>query len=294
MKDKHITIKIDFLYDLSQMYKKILTDLNFDVPEDNSTDDIIIKYYHYKKRRISPRPRIVRVAKDFIYPDKYKNVLKTIKGKIINGEDLSPYQSRRYKDSIYNDKFLYEWGIQHLHLGDKINYYGLINRTGDLLYCRFDHNVAYFLNIMPHNNWTKKDFIEILHNNWPSTISLYKFKGLLGIEHEPTESEREQLRKSNVNSFVKLKDGTIYGSLGGGYATSGQSIEVIEDMLRIKKIIIAMEKTFINKMTPYLDNEEQLKNVNEIVFNLMYRGNCFSSVNNEFNISFHFNKDYLS
>jgi hypothetical protein len=43
---------------------------------------------------------------------------------------------------------LNDWGIHHLHLGTKISKNtGFVERTGPLLFVKFEKNVAYFIGV---------------------------------------------------------------------------------------------------------------------------------------------------
>lgn len=47
---------------------------------------------------------------------------------------------------------------------------GFVNRTGPVLFARFDEQNAYLINVWSHGNWTNQDMIRIIHNNWPESI----------------------------------------------------------------------------------------------------------------------------
>lgn len=106
-------------------------------------------YFNFIKRRILPKSREIKISKEFKCPKEYKEGLDILKSKIKKGEDLIPYLSKNILKVNYNDSLLNDWGIYHLHLGKKKKD-NFIERTGPLLFAKFDDENAYFINIYSH------------------------------------------------------------------------------------------------------------------------------------------------
>src|SRR5690606_5170042 len=51
--------------------------------------------------------------------------------------------------------------------------------------------------------------------------------GFLELEYEFSDEDRAKLRKANINTLIKLDDGSVVMSPGGGTATSGASFELV-------------------------------------------------------------------
>ena len=65
------------------------------------------------------------------------------------------------------DKMLAAWGIHHLHLSSAPGEGGFTARGPDLLYAMFQPDDAYLLGIYTHNDWARKELVEVIVNNWP-------------------------------------------------------------------------------------------------------------------------------
>jgi len=189
--------------------------------------EIVITYLNLLRRLVQPIPRTVCKSREFQCPAEFEPALKVIEGDIAAGKDLSPYLSRRLRNQDYNDPLLNDWGIHHLHLSTKVESDGFVERTGPLLFCRFDGPSAYFINVLPHGSWTDSDMVRVLHKNWPESIQQFRAQGVLGLARQVTDQDRKILRAGNVNSMVEVERGVVYVPLGWGMATSGVSTEVV-------------------------------------------------------------------
>lgn len=125
---------------------------------------------------------------------------------------------------------------------------GFVQRTGPVLFARFTNDTAYFLAVLPHNNWTRQELVRIIHQNWPDAISRYRRSGV-DLEWIPTDDEVRKLRKHGILSIVQVEPGVIYMPIGGGYATSRLSIVVGTSCDRIIASLHALEDG-IREMAP--------------------------------------------
>ena len=76
------------------------------------------------------------------------------------------------KDKL--DGLLYDWGIHHLHLGETFSAPGYVKRTGPVLFAIFRNDNVYFIDIRDHVGWSDKGLLEIVNENWPELLSIYK------------------------------------------------------------------------------------------------------------------------
>ena len=81
---------------------------------------------------------------------------------------------------------------------------------------------------MPHQEFANRVLLEILHANWPDAIAGYRLRGVIDVFSVPSDDEIKALRRGHVSTVLKMKDGTIYAPLGGGIATSGLSVDVVQ------------------------------------------------------------------
>ena len=212
--------QLDILADYVQILRSRLSRLGYcksslDSIEDH--DGLILAYFRALRRFVSNVPRVIYKAKEFVCPPIYVDALSHIEGKIRKGENVSAYLSRKLPDISYNDPLLNSWGIQHLHLRT--------TGTNELLYAYFDKQSAYFIAILDHHSFSEQTLIQIIHENWPEVFARFRIAGTV-YPRNLTSTERHQLRKANLeSSMITVSDGTSYGLMGGGVATSGDNFE---------------------------------------------------------------------
>lgn len=192
--------------------------------------DPIYLYQRYKVRLIEVRERNVLEPEGIVVPAGFLDAYDEIKDDIENGRPLKKYQSRKLKTLDYDDDMLSHWAIQHFHLGQQVESDGFVKRTGKLLFVHFSKNEAHILGFFDHGAWSNTDLIEIIHNNWPYCLSVYKAE-----DGSPalTEVQIKNLRNKNSNSNVTVSDGTEYLSPGFGVMSNGAPMIAILNSRRV-------------------------------------------------------------
>jgi hypothetical protein len=202
------------------------------------TYDPIYLYQRYKCRIIEKRARVVLESKNFVVPQIYRTAYQEIITDIKNGAKLKKYQSRNLKKLDCDDDMLSHWGVQHFHLGQTKESDGYVKRTGDLLFIHFSQNEAHILGFFNHGSWSDLDIIEIIHENWPQELAVFKS----GNSSTPlTESEYKTLRKKHANANVTVKDGTEYLCPGMGVTANGAPLFAV---LNSDKVIFMFNRAF--------------------------------------------------
>lgn len=232
---------LNFKQDWIEILRTELASKGFSSNPTIDFDTICIQYFNLKRRLIPQQKRKVLISNEFSCPPSVANGLELLKGKIENGENLTPHLSTLLQNINYNDSMLNDWGIYHLHLGERMLASGFMERSDPLLYARFDHNNFYFVNVYDHNNWTKKEIIRILHDNWPESIKNYKLNGIIRLRHNLNEQEIKHARNAKLNTMVELDEGVVYAPLGGGLTTAGTSIEVMQQVNMTHRVLNAYE-----------------------------------------------------
>ncbi len=244
--DTTVEFKMDFHSDWTAMLKSALQELGYVVDPNLDPSNISITYFNLQRRRISASPRKLFVSREFTCPTNLDTGLDLIKNKIKIGDDLFPHQSTRLNDPNYNDPLLNDWDIHHLHLGTVVQTSGFVERTGPVLFARITEDSFYMIDVLDHGSglqpWVKRRLIEIIHSNWPESIAQYRIKGILSVEFNPSDEEIGKLRKSNLNSTLQMDDGTIYAPPGGGFTTSGSSVEAVLTTNKYTHLIRNIEK----------------------------------------------------
>jgi hypothetical protein len=191
---------------------------------------LMARYFNFRIKYIENHAREIRISKELerkIPNHINREALYDIFLKIVQGNDINPYQSKASFDSDFNDGLFNDWGIHHLHLNsfkkNQTDYFNI--RTELLVFVRFKENTAYFLDIKSHkdnNVWSDKDLIRIIQQNWSETIAENEVHDVEFLD-ELNNEEIGLLRKSGCTSGLNV-DGKSYLLLGYGQATSGINI----------------------------------------------------------------------
>jgi hypothetical protein len=192
--------------------------------------DLHITYLNWRGRFISQRPRKVHTSQeiDAAHLGQHQATFDSIVKAIEHGDDLTRHLSTRvttaYVPSVVaatqkmhqqrdRDLLIADWGIHHLHLSTQLRSDGFVERSGDLLFAYFAEDDAYLINIYPHQQWTKKEMLEICIRNWPAAGIVTPLQGLVGLSQQFTESEHQELRNAGVAQLLEI-DGSVYAPAG--------------------------------------------------------------------------------
>lgn len=203
-------------------------------------DELSLAYLNVRKKLIIPIARNVLKSRGFFCPPDHINGLKKLEQEIEVGSDLTSYLSKSAINPSFHDDLLNHWGIYHLHLGEVLKN-DFITRTGALLYVRFDAENAYFLDVREHGAWAQQDLVQIIHDNWPESVSMFRSSRDSEMMLCFTDNDVKQLRKARINFPVMVNDGTVYNTLGNGVASNGNNMDAVDIMLNIKRKIINWE-----------------------------------------------------
>jgi hypothetical protein len=247
--DIRTTISMDFLGDYARQACEQLRLAGYRADLGEKPRQIFVKYFNVAKRRISVKPRRFLKSKEFQCPAKHQTGLDEILKKTASGEDLRPHQSRNYFDPGFDDALLNDWGVQHFHLETipDAKDRRLVKRTGPLLFARVTEEILYCIDVSKtHGAFTQRRMLEILHGNWPDSIARFRISGSLAEAF--TDANIGTLRKKNVNAFIAMSDGTVYSPPGGGYSSSGTSVEVVMACNRVVSTCRKMEALVRNEI----------------------------------------------
>ena len=219
-------IDIDLKQDFANLCRDLLVELGYkseEIAEIAHDENAIRALLGVRRRFVPPQRRSIAKSKGFFCPPEFVQGLAEIEEKIESGDDLAPHLSRRLVNPHYKDDLLNHWGLHHLHLGTSIESDGFVQRTKHLLFCRFEDENAYFIDVLPHEGaWTLQRLVEEIHDNWPDTIRRHRFQN--GTADFLSDTHVKVLRSKNTNHCVSVRDGTVYLPLGGGVTSSGDNV----------------------------------------------------------------------
>lgn len=233
-----------------------LTALGFPPDPLDDVDTLSNRYFNLRLRRVETARRKVHESKELSCPPELLNDYEALKEKFERGEDLLPHLSDRLgKDPDYYDQMLNDWGIYHFHFGpgrpSKVS--GFSERTEKLVYAYLTPTDAYFIDVLPHEQWAEDKLLRIIHHNWPELIKSFHAPTILGLSHNPTPDERHLRRKNGMMSFIEIEPGVIYFSPGGGYMSDGTPLRAVQATQFYKRWVADMEAHLREQAQWYLD-----------------------------------------
>lgn len=233
----NITFK--FKSSLAKIFKKEIEELGFDVSLLTTDEDVLHAYCSYSYRLIENRSRTIYKADSFFCPDEVKKGLDWLESKIQKGESVNPHlSSATKKDKL--DGLLYDWGIHHLHLGEKFSKPGFVERSGPVLFAIFLLDEVFFIDIRDHQGWSDKTLLEIVNKNWPDLLKVYCIEGVRP-EVQMSANDINHLRKAGINTFIELSDGKSYISMGGGITAAKTSMRAVESYVELMRGLNGVE-----------------------------------------------------
>lgn len=234
----NLTFKLES--SLAKIFKKEIEDLGFDVSSLAKDEDVLKAYCSYSYRLLENRPRTIHKADTFVCPDEVKVGLTWLESKLTKGESVNPHLNcATKKDKL--DGLLYDWGIHHLHLGEKYSSPGFVERSGPVLFAMFRQDDVFFIDIRDHEGWSDKSLLEIVNRNWPELIERYWLKGV-SPEASLSANDITVTRKAGINTIVELSDGKALVSIGGGITTAKTSLAAMDSYVELKRALHEVEK----------------------------------------------------
>ena len=195
------------------------------------TQNLIYEYSNLRQRLIPAKPRKIVYAKDFTIIPEYEKGLRFLEEKIRKGDTLTPHLSRKILDADSQDGLLFDFGVYHLHLGEREDsrHAGLIEGREKILYAVFTDDIAFFICIDSHGRWGDLELLRIIQAEFPQVLEKWEMKDVTALTFYPTESERVELRKNGINTPIEI-NGKYYMSPGGGINTARTSAQGIFQM----------------------------------------------------------------
>ncbi|MGA9754532.1 MAG: hypothetical protein WBV23_05250, partial [Desulfobaccales bacterium] len=172
---------------------------NYGMSDFGSLDDqeIIALNLNLKAKLIYQFPHMIKetgevIAKLSSLGTNYKVAYEEIKLRLTKGDDVNPFLSKEALNPQFQDYLLLDWNIHHLHLNNN-NSGGYFNVRSDyLLMVLFKNGIAHFIDIEHHNDvevFVKREYLQIIKDNWPAVIEGYELKGVLDVSFSPTNDE---------------------------------------------------------------------------------------------------------
>lgn len=189
--------------------------------------------FDYEKKRIISKKRTIKKSRHLEVPELQREGFESLCKDIEEGKDLKIYQSKNLYKPSFKDTLLYDWNIQHLHLGFNKKDGKPVDRIKNLLFATFTDQNAYLIDIQPHGSWTSLQLIRIIHDEWPDIIASSRIEGFIALETNPSEEEIKAFRKHGIMYAFEPYPGKFYFPPGGGLTTASTSVDVTDKMIRM-------------------------------------------------------------
>ncbi len=201
-----MSIECDFIDDYKKILIKYGRDKKIRLPEND--DKAVIRVLTFLRKRGSAKNKQIKIAKPINIPKYCRRVVLKLLRAIKNGEDISPYMSKKaFKEKKTDVDLMFSaWNILHLHLGSELENNGqFIKRTNELLFLLLQDEIVYVIGVYNHSRdiWFKRDIIQRIYDNWPEL-----FYELEGIDNIDTYSDEEYkvLRQNHGNVLLTVYD----------------------------------------------------------------------------------------
>lgn len=212
-------INMTLISDMVDIMRDELKEIGYKTSSITDGHELMVFYFTIQYRLVAKRPRRVHEAKGFTIPASRKAGYEWLKSKFEKGESVLPHLSKSIKGLKYQDKLLFDWSIHHFHLGTTVKDDGFVDQHDAIVFAIVEEDDVYMLQIEEHGNWSDKDKLEIVLNNWPHLL-----ERIDGTPSDDFSSEQiGELRACNVNVVVTLSDGHGYIGRGMGYTANGGS-----------------------------------------------------------------------
>ncbi|QYF82346.1 hypothetical protein KY492_25975 [Brevibacterium sp. PAMC21349] len=221
---------MDLLEDLNNILQIEFKKLGYQTQK-KDTHDLLTALFNLQDKTVSIMRRSVHIsnelrAKEIEKP--YNDYLKQIRNKFKNGKDINPHLSTMSVKPLKKDLLLYDWGIHHLHLNNKLNDKGFIERSDYILFFVLKEDNVYFIDVTKHKledrtEFSQQHLLGIVKRNWAHLLEPFKAKGFPGLSEKIDDKSHSLLRNSGVATLVEV-DGEVFGLIGGGISTAKTNI----------------------------------------------------------------------
>lgn len=242
---------MDFKQDILEYIKGEFEFLDISYTPSGDIDADLLKLFTIHKKIVFPLPRVTAISKELRVKidnhHKHREEILQLKQMLEEGSNINPHQTKNLFNFHVHDDLLYDWGIYHFHLSFEKGAGYFTKRTGEVLFVYITKERAYLLDVLkhpPHDIFANKILLEIIDNNWEDILA--EANGIVGLSHNPSQQERYQLRKHNVNTGITEVNGKFMFAPGLGQTTSGHSVEEVMKLNHFNRWLAKNEKAIIN------------------------------------------------
>lgn len=173
---------------------------------------LFMQLQNYFSKIIPSKPRKVSCSQHFNISQDYHNDYEKLKLKIIKGDDINSFLSRKLNKSFSVDGLLDHYGCHHFHFKE--------SGTGLIALAVVTEDEIFFIDCKLHGwaypqTWTDTNVLEILDQERPDLMRCIKYP-YQNNDPKLTPQNIMDLRNNGYNFFVNLDSGDTYGSTNYG------------------------------------------------------------------------------
>ncbi|PFD01864.1 hypothetical protein CN995_10145 [Bacillus cereus] len=221
---------MDLLEDLNNILRTEFEKLGYPTPK-KDTHDLLTAFFNLQDKTVRVKRRKVHISKELGAKEiekPYNDYLKQIRNKFKNGKDINPHLSKFSMRPYKEDLLLYDWGIHHLHLNNKLDDKGFIMRSDYLLFFVLKEDDVYFIDVTKHKledrtEFSQQHLLRIVKRNWPHLLEPFKMSGVSGLSEKSDDKAHSSMRNSGITTPVEI-DGEVFCLMGGGISTAKTNI----------------------------------------------------------------------
>ncbi len=168
---------------------------------------------NYLSKIVITKPRKVSCSKHFHLTKEYLDNYEKLKLKIIKGDNINSFLSRKLNKSFFVDGLLDHYGCHHFHFKESGTHLIAIAIVTD--------DEIFFIDAKPHGNsypktWTDTNVLDILSQERSDLISCIKYPYKKDDPILLTQQQISDLRNKGYNFLVTLNNGNSYMSANYG------------------------------------------------------------------------------
>lgn len=222
--------------------------IKFDRQRSTDTSYLLERYFRVRAKLITPRPRRVHYSAELrakwgTLEARYRQPLARIEERFKAGGDLTEFLSTLASNVDKPDAMLNDFGIHHLHLGEKRSSNAKrVERSDRLLMVWVGVDDAHLIDIRPHpeqrdiddNGWSHQEYLDVIERNWPRLLDPYEVPGVSGASIP--DSGRRALQLKNANVVTRVGNRAI-APPGGGMTGSGANLRHVVMAMKLLRLL---------------------------------------------------------
>lgn len=251
------TVNMNFCSDMVQIMRDEMSEMGFKTKNVSDEHELMMYYFTINKRLVKKIPRTVHESQGLVITPSRKNGYNLLKEKFQKGESIIPHLSKQILGYKFPDKMLFDWDINHFHLGTTIKADGFVDQHDEIVYAIVTDRDVYVIDILEHEHWDDISLLERVLANWPELLATFRVEGTPEVAF--SQEDYRHLRDTNINVILTLSDGHGYLGRGFGMTSAGTSADAVMQANRMIHDLQAMERWC---------NEQLLSTSDQYIFNL--------------------------